>query len=224
MRSAFRKPLHNLATAGCVAVIVLLGGCATTGSAPATSEKPVTRTDTTITETEGDYGFIVTETVRIGSDVRNDYQQAVLLLESERLQEGITLLESVVERAPEVTIPHIDLAVAYMKADQLEAAEESLRAALSLAPNHPAALNEMGILQRRAGKFDSAREYYERVLAIHPHYHFALRNLGVLCDLYLADLDFALDAYERYADIVTDDEEVGIWIADIRNRLPAEES
>jgi Flp pilus assembly protein TadD len=174
-------------------------------------------------ETEGDYAFVVSETVKIGSDVRNDYQQAVVLLEAERINEGIALLESVVERAPDITIPHIDLGVAYMRTGELDKAEASLTEALSLAPNHPAALNEMGILQRKAGRFARAREYYERVLAIHPNYHFALRNLGVLCDIYLDDLPCALTSYEQYAAIVTDDAEVGIWIADIRNRLPAEE-
>jgi lipoprotein NlpI len=98
-------------------------------------------------------------------------------------------------------------------------AEQNLSRALSLAPNHPVALNEMGILHRRTGNFQSARDHYERALAIHPHYHFALRNLGVLCDLYLEDLECALEQYERYAEIVTDDPDVAIWIADIRNRL-----
>jgi Flp pilus assembly protein TadD len=111
--------------------------------------------------------------------------------------------------------------VAYAELDQLDKAEENLKSALSLAPNHPAALNEMGIVYRRTGRFADARESYEKALTIYPGFHYALLNLGVLCDLYLDDLTCALNNYERYADIVTDDDEVGIWIADIKNRLEA---
>jgi Flp pilus assembly protein TadD len=210
------------------AVLVVGGGCATTDRTPGTGKPKASakadgaegrRESTSHVEVDGPYGFTVTEVVRIGSDVRNDYQRAVGLLEREAFDEGISLLESVVERAPDVTIPHIDLGVAYGRRGEHDKAEASLRTALSLAPNHPVALNEMGIVYRRTGKFDAARDHYQRALAIYPSYHYALRNLGVLCDLYLEDLSCALENYERYAEIVVDDPEVTIWIADIRNRL-----
>jgi Flp pilus assembly protein TadD len=167
----------------------------------------------------GAHGFTVSEVVRIDSDVRRDYQQAAFLLEAGQFEAGAELLESVVERAPEVTIPHIDLGMAYARLGDYGKAEDALRSALSLAPNHPAALNELGILQRRTGRFAAARASYERALAIHPGFHFALLNLGVLCDLYLEDLSCAHTSYSRYAEIVVDDPQVDIWIADVENRL-----
>jgi Flp pilus assembly protein TadD len=188
-------------------------------SITAESGKPRTARQAPRVESDGQYGFTVTEVVRVDSDVRNDYQQAVALLARDQIEDGIVLLESIVERVPEVTIPHIDLGVAYARLDQNEKAEQSLRAALSLAPNHPVALNELGILYRRTGRFDAARASYEQALAIHPGFHFALLNLGVLCDLYLEDLTCALDNYQRYAAIVTDDPQVDIWIADLSSRL-----
>lgn len=215
----FHDLLRALLLMGCVGLV----GCA--GSGPAkkalTSEQDpsVTDRERPRLELDGEYGFTVTEVVRIDSDVRADYQEAVALLQQDRLEEGVRLLESVVERAPDVTAPHIDLGVAYGRLDEHDKAEQSLQAALALAPNHPAALNELGIVYRRTGKFDAARTSYQRALDIHPGYHFALLNLGVLCDLYLDDLECALQQYESYSRIVTDDEQVGIWIADLRNRL-----
>lgn len=224
------------ATRGLVLAAALLAvvGCAATSTKPPAGPDEVAATtdasssarvdatrreSTSKVEVDGPFGFTVTEAVRIGSDVRNDYQRAAVLLEQDQLMEGISLLTTVVERAPEVTVPHIDLGVAYGRLGDFEKAEQSLTKALSLAPNHPVALNEMGILFRKTGKFDAARDHYQRALAVYPDYHFALRNLGVLCDLYLEDLTCALDNYQRYAEIVRDDAEVGIWIADIRNRL-----
>ena len=202
---------------------VLLAGCTTT-SGPTTSggKEPASavRKDRRPATVEmRDTGFTVSEVVRIDSDVRRDYQQAIFLLEAGRFEEGAGLLESVVEQAPEVTIPHIDLGVAYARLGDYEKAESALRAALSLAPNHPAALNELGILQRRTGRFSAARASYERALAIHPGFHFALLNLGVLCDLYLEDLACAHASYTKYAEIVVDDPRLDIWIADIESRL-----
>jgi tetratricopeptide (TPR) repeat protein len=81
----------------------------------------------------------------------------------------------------------------------------------------------MGIVYRRTGRFDAAHASYEQALSIHPDYHYARRNLGVLCDLYLADLECALNQYESYVEIVSDDEQVVIWIADIRIRLGVSE-
>lgn len=206
----------------CAAMVTVLGGCATTGNAPAEHDavggSSIPDRDRSRLEVDGALGFTVTEVVRINRGVRADYQEASRRLEQDRLEAGIALLEQIVVQAPEVTAPHIDLGVAYGRLGDDEKAENSLREALRLAPDHPVALNEMGILYRRTGRFDAARASYERALRIHPGYHYAQRNLGVLCDLYLADLECALRQYESYVEIVSDDE-VAIWIADIRNRL-----
>ncbi len=170
-------------------------------------------------EVDGDLGFTVTEVVHIGSDVRSDYQRAIGMLAQDRVAEAIVLLEGVVERAPGLTTPHVDLGVAYGRDGRWPEAEKSLLSALSLAPNHPAALNELGIVYRRLGKFDAARSSYERALAVHPTYHYALRNLGVLCDLYLDDLPCALEHYRRYSVLVPEDTQVAMWLGDLRTRM-----
>ena len=209
----------------CAALLVFVAqGCTTTSDQP--EWKPEDSSVTVLgarksaaVESHGAGGFIVSEVVRIDSDVRRDYQQASFLLGAGQIEAGAELLERVVERAPEVTVPHIDLGIAYVRLGEYEKAERSLQMALALIPNHPAALNELGILQRRTGRFEAARASYEQVLAIHPGFHFALLNLGVLCDLYLEDLACARSSYMRYAEIVVDDPQVDVWIADVENRL-----
>lgn len=205
-----------------VAVAAVTTGCA---SAPPAGTPVATKTtmlpaekDRARIQVDGDLGFTVTEVVHVDSGVRADYQHASELLAQNRLDDGIVLLESIVERAPGLTAPHIDLGVAYGRVGAYEKAEKSLQAALVLAPNHPAALNELGIVYRREGKFQEARTSYERALAIQPNYHYALRNLGVLCDLYLRDLQCALRNYQDYEEIVPDDHQVAMWITDIQNR------
>lgn len=219
----------------CIGLMLMLSflsvGCTSNGSASGTSagrsntETAVLRSSaksassSVKVESNGEYGFTLSEVVRIDADVRRDYQRAVLSLQADQFAAGIELLESIVERAPDVTNPHIDLGIAYSRVGRFAEAEASLAAALVLAPNHPAALNELGILQRRAGRFEEARGSYEQALIIHPGFHFALLNLGMLCDLYLQDLSCALENYTRYEAIVPDDPDIRIWIADVQGRM-----
>lgn len=164
-------------------------------------------------------GFTITERTRIRSDARTDYERALSLFRQERFGEGIDILQGVVETTPDVTAPYIDLAIASRHVGNLELAEEALGTAQLLSPDNPVVFNELGIVYRKTGRFDEARASYEQALAIFGNFHFARRNLAILCDLYLADLECALQNYQAYLDSVGNDPEVAIWIADLNNRL-----
>jgi Flp pilus assembly protein TadD len=168
-------------------------------------------------------GFTITEEAKVSSDVRLDYDQALVFLEQGQHDPGVTLLEAVVEAAPHLSAPRVDLAIAYHRVGKLDDAEINLKLALEVNPNHPIAHNELGIVYRKTGRFAEARRSYEAALVTYPGYHYARRNLGVLCDLYLADLSCALRNYEAYMETVPSDDEASMWIADIRYRLDQKE-
>ena len=172
-------------------------------------------------EFQEDVGFTITEEVRISENVRSKYYEALNYLNGGQLERGIVILDEVVETAPLVTAARIDLGMAHHRNGDLEAAESSLLKALELNGSHPVALNELGIIYRKTGRFSEARQRYEAALAVYPGYHHARRNLAILCDLYLGDLDCALNEYEAYMATVPADEEASMWIADLRNRMAA---
>lgn len=205
-----------------VVLTLVLAGCnATTGPTRADGKRaaaPVKPTPANF-EIEENVGFTITETVRVSGDVRFDYDEALRLLDSGQTEAGMRLLESIAERAPKLSAPIIDLGVARHAAGDIEAAEKHLQHALKLQPGQPVVHNELGIIYRKTGRFDEARASYERALAIYPGYHFARRNLAVLCDLYLGDLDCALENYEAYMQTVPGDEQANIWIADLKMRM-----
>lgn len=199
-----------------LATFLLLSACATTGGSSAGKKaQPVAVTKIDI---QDDVGFTVTEDVRASGDVRLGYEEALTLLEQGELDRGIAILERIAEEAPGLSAPRIDLGIATHLAGDLEAAEVWLRQALELSPDHPIVHNELGIIYRKTGRFDEARASYEHALSVFPGYHYARRNLAVLCDLYLGDLDCALQNYEAYMTTVPEDAEASIWIADIRMR------
>ena len=198
-----------------LSVLAGVAGCVTTGSPQPTVERtPPARIDL-----DDSMGFTITEDARISNATRSDYDSALGELNQGTQDQGIELLERVVAASPGLSAPRIDLGIAYHQAGNLEAAEAQLLEALALNPTHPVALNELGIIYRKTGRFAEARASYEAALDVYSGYHFARRNLAVLCDLYLGDLDCALENYEAYMQTVPGDDEATIWIADLKGRM-----
>lgn len=199
-----------LARTSMLALVMVLGACATTDTA--------SRPSATIAVQE-DVGFTITEAAPVDNTVRIEYVEALNHLERAQHEQGLAILEDVASSAPDLSAPRIEMGIAYHAIGDLDAAEENLLMALELNPDHPIAHNELGIVYRKTGRFAAARRSYESALAVYPGYHHARRNLGILCDLYLADLDCALENYEAYMNTVPGDDQAAMWIADIRGRL-----
>jgi Flp pilus assembly protein TadD len=200
--------------------LILIPVCAAMAACATTTEKPRATAQVAVQQ---QVGFTITEAVSMNEATRTDYDRALALLGAGNLEQGIAVLETVVENAPGVSGPQVDLGIALHRQGDLEAAEERLSQALELNPEHPVIHNELGIIYRKTGRFDAARRSYEAALATYPGYHHARRNLGVLCDLYLADPDCALESYEAYMQTVPGDEEAAMWIVDLRNRTQLQE-
>ncbi len=213
MKCVYKQSLIAIAT---LLATAILGACATTSS-------PAKTTSATVQVQEA-VGFTITENVQVNERTRQEYLDALSHLERAQHSEGLAKLQEVANSAPALSAPRIELGIAYHVIGDLEAAEENLLLALQLNPDHPIAHNELGIVYRKTGRFDLARKSYEAALAVYPGYHHARRNLGILCDLYLADLDCALENYEAYMETVQGDDEAAMWITDIRARLSRKET
>ncbi len=211
--------MHSLKHSGrflaMFSILAVLAACnATTATKPGAPVKAKTKI-----EVQESVGFTIVENSRIGSGARGDYDAALVYLQEGNHEQGIAILQTLVASAPILTAPRIDLGIAYREHGDLEAARAHLEAAVEISPGHPIAHNELGIVYRKLGQFEKARQSYEAALSIFPNYHYARRNLAVLCDLYLSDLDCALQNYEAYMATVPDDPEATMWIADIKYRM-----
>ena len=155
----------------------------------------------------------------IGSDVEDDFQSAIVLMQQDQNAQAVSVLKSVIEREKRLPAPYVNIAIAYNRLGDTTAAEENLISALKLDIGHPVANNELGLLYRKSGKFKAARTAYENSIKQHTEYLPAIRNLGVLCDLYLHDFECALQQFEDYLELEPDDKTVSIWVVDVKRRL-----
>lgn len=182
--------------------------------------EPVVPTVSSVTRLgEGREGFVIQEIPDLDAAAVKDFERAVVMMQAGDYEAASRLLEKVIGQDPGVTAPYINLAIASMHGNKPAPAEEALQAALQLIPAHPVASNEYGLLLRKAGRFAEARAIYETSLQAFPDYSPAHKNLGILCDLYLQDPGCALEHYESYSVVVPMDEQVKIWMADLRLRL-----
>jgi tetratricopeptide (TPR) repeat protein len=205
-----------------VTMLVVLVGCATqVNKEPAApiEPEPVIQGPTVLPLEDGRKGFIITEVTQLDDASRADFDKAVSMLDQKAYDQAIELLEGIIAQQPGVTAPYINLGIAYQQIGKPDQAEGPFKAVLELIPDHPVACNQYGLLFRKSGRFDDARKIYEQGLAQFPDYAPLHRNLGILCDLYLNELETALQQYEIYSQAVPEDDQVKLWIADLRARL-----
>ena len=218
LRIWFGWPLVGLA-------LLALSGCAAgtavkkEKTAQTLQEKTGPMGATVVRLENGREGFVITETVSVDDAVLAEFENAAAMLGSQNYSGAVDLLEKVIEKSPNVTAPHLNIAIAYDHLDKPKKAEEHLKIVLDIVPGHPVACLHYGLLCRKGGRFKEAREVYEQALAAFPEYYPIHKNLGILCDLYMNDLGCAMEHYETYSAEMPGDEQVKLWIADLRTRI-----
>ena len=161
----------------------------------------------------------ISENFGVDPEIRGEFNQAVIQLNQENYPEAIRLLKAVSGKTSKFSAPYINLGIAYARTNELEKAEENFKKALEISQQHPVAQNELGLVYRKTGRYVEARQLYEALLAMYPDFLPARKNLGVLCDIYIQDLNCALEQYEEYLKGIPNDEKVKIWVADVKSRM-----
>ena len=155
----------------------------------------------------------------IEEDVSDDFERSVVLLKKKEYDKAIKVLNSVIDREKRAPAPYVNLGMAYMLKGDNKQAEDYFHQALKLEIGHPEANNELGQLYRKTGRFREARKAYRNALADNPDYLPVRRNLGILCEIYMHDLKCALEQFEELLIYSPNDEQVQIWVTDLKQRL-----
>ena len=148
------------------------------------------------------------------------YAEAITSLKNGKTEQALELLVQVSTDAPDKPYVFTNLGLAYFKLQKLGLAEQAFEEAINRNNQDAVAYNHLGVLQRYKGQFEAARNQYQQAIRIDEDYAFAHLNLGILFDLYLQDLELALQHYQKYQALITEeDSQVAGWITDIQRRL-----
>jgi tetratricopeptide (TPR) repeat protein len=190
---------------------LVAAGCASSGSKPVEAERndrsQAAQRDPAAAE--------------IPAEAITMYEQAVAVMASGDFVDAELRLKEFVLRYPRYPGAYVNLAIIHLDDDDEEAARAAIDAALLIDPDYPPALNQHGVLLRKNGKILEAEAAYLKAVTADPEYALAHYNLGVLYELYLQQLDDALQHFERYQHIAGEDRQVEKWITDLTRRVVA---
>lgn len=100
------------------------------------------------------------------------------------------------------------------------AAIEAFRKAVALDPANAPSVNNLALLLQAEQRFAEAADVLQQGLAVLPDVAELHYNLAVISELYLLDLDQALNHYQRYRALTPEeDPKVAGWVADLERRL-----
>ncbi len=147
------------------------------------------------------------------------FKQSTQAMRAGQYKQAIAGLKQLSSSQPKLATPYINLAISYRYLKDMEKAQTAIRQALRNAPDSPEAHNVQGILQREAGLFKEARKSYEKSIKLNGNLAVSHLNLAILCDLYLHDLDCAMNSYKNYQAKGGSDKRLKSWVADLKRRI-----
>ena len=155
-----------------------------------------------------------------GSSVNNQaYMKAVAAMKVGDMDEARSLFLEVINQQPKLANAHVNMGIIFIKNKSFDEAENAFNRALKINPNNIYALNQLGVLYRKQGEFSKAKASYEKAIDINFDYAYAHLNLGILYDLYLYDLESAIEQYKIYNELSKEeDKQIGKWIFDLERR------
>ncbi len=162
-----------------------------------------------------------TQTKRVDNKIKHEYQQALILMQTQKLQPAAEKFHDLIERYPQMAGAWANLGLIHMKADEWVKAQHALQQALSLNPDLAPAYNDLGVVDRHLGRFKQAEQAYKKAIKADPAYAIAWLNLGILYDIYMNQPARALVQYEQYQHLKANaDNQVKKWIVELKRRLP----
>lgn len=162
--------------------------------------------------------IVISEEFGIDTYLSEKFNKAVIHINNKKYDDAIELLVDVTSQSDKHSAPYINLAIAYSETGKIKDAEKVLLKALTINPSHPVTNNELGLVYRKTGRFAKAKTTYEQVINNYPQFLPARKNLGILCDLFMNDLNCAIEQYEAYLNVRPDEKEVSIWLTDLKRR------
>lgn len=142
------------------------------------------------------------------------YEKAVAALQNQDLMLAESSFKSLLQNQPNLVGAYINLGIIYEALERVPEALKSYEKALEINPASVDALLQLGLLHIKRGRFSLAEQRLLEAESVNSAHSLVQFNLGVLYELYLQDYDEAIEHYERYVSLSSDEdvETVKRWI------------
>lgn len=148
------------------------------------------------------------------------FNEAIVAAKEGDTDKSIVLFEKVIRENPDYSVAYTDLGLQYLKKKNMAAAEQAFETAISLNPSDFVAYNHRGIIKRMQGDFSGAKEMYKTAIQLNSDYANVYLNIAVLYDIYIYDLERAMQYYKKYQVLTgSSDKLVSKWIVDLQRRI-----
>ncbi len=148
------------------------------------------------------------------------FDSAVAAQREQHWDQAEQQLKQLVEKYPQLSGPHLNLALLYAQTQRPQLAEAEFKQTLQVNPNNIEAYDQYGIWLRGQTRMQEAEAIYLQALALAPDRAETHLNLGILYDLYMGKLPQALAQYQRYLALSGDEKSpVHGWVVDLQRRL-----
>ena len=125
-----------------------------------------------------------------------DLEEALELLKSGKLRQGMEILENLVRKEPENVNILYNLGMCYSESGSFDKSINTLEKCVRLAPEHANALTALGFSYSRKGEHEKALAKLKLALEIDPNNFFALKNHGAVLAK-LGSYDEAITSLEK---------------------------
>lgn len=150
------------------------------------------------------------------------FNSAIAAQREQHWDQAESQLKQLVEKYPQLSGPHLNLALLYAQTQRQELAEAEFKQTLKVNPNNIAAYNQYGIWLRGQARMVEAEAIYLQAIERAPDNADTHLNLGILYDLHMGKLPQALAQYQRYLELSGDEKSPArAWVADLQRRLKA---
>jgi len=154
------------------------------------------------------------------NDVPKPYINGLKAAQKGQSKWAVKLFEQSISEFPKFAPAFTNLGLQQLRLKDRSAAETSFKKSIEISPVNPVSYNHLGVIARLNGDFDSALTMYKKAIEQNSEYAIAHLNLGILLDLYLYDLEPALEQYEIYqSKLKKKDAKVSKWIIEIKRRI-----
>lgn len=153
------------------------------------------------------------------AEIEQRYQQGLALMQQNAWADATAHWQTMLEQGAEFAGIYTNLALAQLQQQDYAAGLAAAEKSRQLDEHYCPAWKTLALLQRHNGDFSAAERSYLTAADCAPEDADIPFNLGILYDLYLQDLDNALQQYQRAQQLAGEgDSTLAMWITDLQRR------